>query len=996
MFCLKKSMILFLVCLCILISASCAFASDSNQTCDLADAGNLEMNLSVADGHSSADAIGNDTVKISQSDLNNTENVAEVDSTPEIIPATYNDLCHDIENLKPGDVYDIKKDYTVEDCDNVLSKNRIINISADNVVINGNGHTIDGNKNLGYFAIFNVTGNNVTIVNLNIVNSRTFNDEYVGSYWNRYGDDYTRVVSPIEWHGDNGVMSNCTFDDNSAVDGGALCWIANNGLIDNCYFNNNAATRGGSIFISGYNNTIVNSTIKDSYSLYLDGIFFKNFDEDGEVMELTLIGCCFEDGRGFVNDFHVEGPCRIISDNKMVYPIIPPGSYNELREIIRTLNDGDVINLTKDYYFDYDCCYYQIRPNNVTINGNGHKIYGSIPAANPLIWVAGDNVNVNNLIFDFDDMDNYGVSFVKWLGNNGTLTNCTFIGNQAKCGGAIFWKGNDGVIDGCVFINNTAKRAAGAIFIEGENNKVSNSLFINCYSNWNDEAIFVSHKRESLTFENLLFDTRKLALFDQGSIACDIDMEDISDMNIIYVDGMTFDLSELIYHSIMEGGLIHVNDEVSYYSIYYNDTGDFIFTIIRDYGQYNASYSQNYYFSNITNYSYNCIFNKLKDYDYESKYTVTKKAYVSIASDYTKLLDNFYKLKTLVPNYDDLKYDVELSKTMAKKDYFTLALDVEFTESLSITCSKTWDLELSHFDVLNINGAGSTIKGSFKERKEEKWAIMIQTNVFAASNITLEGFNTVIENRGGQVILDHVNFNNNKMDYMVDRDWGAAILNTGTVTCVNCCFKNNYAKNGGAIFNQGLLTIQDCLFSGNVAYNEGNHICVGDGGKVIYDGKIITSNPQCAFVHIAESMSLTEASVITGLCIAVSFVVGTVVGVLTANPIAGVVVGGAVGAVLGSACAGWIISENFDVNFDRTKTILTLVIGSAAAGALGGLAGGFVGAELAENAAWLQAHAVADPGRIIYLYHWYNFVAADLIAGGIFGGIGGIIYYATN
>ena len=997
---------LFLVCLCILISASCAFASDSNQTCGLADAGNLEMNLDVGYGHSSADAIGNDTVKISQSDLNNTENVAQGDCNPEVIPATYNDLCHDIENLKPGDVYDIKKDYIVEDCDKVLSKNRIINISADNVVINGNGHTIDGNKNRGYFAIFNVTGNNVTIVNLNIVNSRTFNDEYVGSYWNRYGDDYTRVVSPIEWHGDNGVMSNCTFDDNSAVDGGALCWIANNGLIDNCYFNNNAATRGGSIFISGYNNTIVNSTIKDSYSLYLDGIFFKNFDEDGEVMELTLIGCCFEDGRGFVNDFHVEGPCRIISDNKMVYPIIPPGSYNELREIIRTLNDGDVINLTKDYYFDYDCCYYQIRPNNVTINGNGHKIYGSIPAANPLIWVAGDNVNVNNLIFDFDDMDNYGVSFVKWLGNNGTLTNCTFIGNQAKCGGAIFWKGNDGVIDGCVFINNTAKRAAGAIFIEGENNKVSNSLFINCYSNWNDEAIFVSHKRESLTFENLLFDTRKLALFDQGSIACDIDMECIPDA-IIYVDGIPFDLSELIYRSIMDGG-VHVDDvnKVSYYSTYYNDTGDFIFTIIMDFGQYNLSYSQNYYFSNITNYSYNCIFNKLKDFDYESKYTVTKKAYVSSVSDYTKLLDNFYKLKTLVPNYDDLKYDVELSKTMAKKDYFTLALDVEFTESLSISSSKSWDLELSHFDVLNIVGAGSTIKGSFKEREEERWVIMIQTNVFAASNITLEGFNTVIENMGGQVILDHVNFNNNKMDYMVDRDWGAAILNTGTVTCVNCCFKNNYAKNGGAIFNQGLLTIQDCLFSGNEAYNEGNHICVGDGGKVVYDGKIIASNEQCAFVHFAESLSLAASSAIAAISVAASFIAGTIVGILTANPIAGVAAGCAVGAVLGTACAGLIISEHFDVNFDRTKTILTLVVGSAAAGALGGLAGGFVGAQWAAEgalvashggpgAAWISVSLTGlDPVMVIEI--GYNFVAADLIAGGIFGGIGGIIYYATN
>ncbi|WP_156064618.1 hypothetical protein [Methanobrevibacter sp. YE315] len=981
--------------------ASCAFASDPNQTCNLADAGDFEMNLDVEEGYSSADASGNVVLEISQTDLENdvnmTGNVVEEEFSPEIIPATYNDLCHDIENLKPGDVYDIKKDYIIEDCDKDLSKNRIININADNVVINGNGHTIDGNKNRGYFAIFNVTGNNVTIMNLNIVKVRACNLEYQGSYWNHYGADYTRVVSPIEWHGDNGVLSNCTFDDNNGEDGGALYWIANNGLIDNCYFNLNAATRGGSIFISGYNNTIRNSIFKDSFSFYLDGIFFKNFDEKGEVMEFALYNCSFEDYRGYMNDFHVEGPCRITSDNKVVYPIVPPESYNELRNIITTLKEGDVYNLTRDYYFDYNCCYYQIMPNNVTINGNGHKIYGSVPAGFPLIWVKGNNVKVFNLTFDFNDLDNYGASFVYWIGNNGTLANCTFIGNQVTCGGAITWKGNDGIIDNCAFINNTAKVAAGAIFISGENNKVSNSLFINCYSKWNDEAIYVDHKRKDLTFENIAFYNLKLNLFDEGSVNCDIDMEDISPVNYIYVGGECIELSELIYHSIIDGGLIQYNDKILYYSAYYNDTGDFIFTIIRDYAEYDISYLQNYYFNNISNYSYNAIFNKLKDNDYESKFTITKKAYVSNGSDYLNLLKNFYKGKTLIPIYDVLKEDAALTKTMAKKDSFTLALDMIFTKSLTINCPNAWNLTLSSFDVLNIEGAGSKIRGPFDSSDDEKFIIMSEKNVFAAQNITFEGFNTVIENMGGQCILDHVNFNKNKMDYFFERDWGAAILNTGVITCINCSFTNNYAKNGGAIFNQGLLTVQNCLFANNEAYGEGNHICVGDGGKVIYNGKLITSDSQCAFVHITQSMSLAAGTLLTVTCVVASFVTGTLVGVLTANPITGGIAGCAVGALLGSACAGWIISEHFDVNYDRTKTILTLVLGSAGAGALGGIAGGFVGAQWAAEAQWIAENGGPENAWVeISTSGLDPYVTGEVLGAGLSGAIVGIVFYFTN
>ena len=46
-------------------------------------------------------------------------------------------------------------------------------------------------------------------------------------------------------------------------------------------------------------------------------------------------------------------------------------------------------------------------------------------------------------------------------------------------------------------------------------------------------------------------------------------------------------------------------------------------------------------------------------------------------------------------------------------------------------------------------------------------------------NLTVEGFNTAIDNRDGYCVLNNVALNNNRMDYIIDRDDGAAILNGG-------------------------------------------------------------------------------------------------------------------------------------------------------------------------------------------------------------------------
>lgn len=179
------------------------------------------------------------------------------------------------------------------------------------------------------------------------------------------------------------------------------------------------------------------------------------------------------------------------------------------------------------------------------------------------------------------------------------------------------------------------------------------------------------------------------------------------------------------------------------------------------------------------------------------------------------------------------------------------------------------------------------------------------------------------------------------MEYMFDRDWGAAIINTGEVICKDCLFALNYAKNGGAIFNQGMVIIENCSFEGNHAYGLGDDICIGDGGRVMIDGKFVGSENK--HVVFAESMSDTESFMLSLGTYVTIFVAGFIISAFTLNPALGLATalaigmaaGAAIGAVIGAAASAYIISDHYDVNFNRGKTATFLILGNMFYGASG-------------------------------------------------------------
>ena len=198
-------------------------------------------------------------------------------------PGNFDNLQSDIENLNSGDIYNISQDYIFSPYNdpNYIGPKILIHegikITADNVTINGNGHVIDGNFNT---AIFKVIGNNVKIINLTIINSK-YNGLTISRMDSiedmpKIGEAIIRPVisstrtdmSAVYWLGDNGLIDNCIFKDNTAINGGAITWNGNNGVINNTLFINNTAQRiGGAIYMGGENNIISNCNFTNSVSL---------------------------------------------------------------------------------------------------------------------------------------------------------------------------------------------------------------------------------------------------------------------------------------------------------------------------------------------------------------------------------------------------------------------------------------------------------------------------------------------------------------------------------------------------------------------------------------------------------------------------------------------------------------------------------------------------------------------------------------------------------
>lgn len=133
-----------------------------------------------------------------------------------------------------------------------------VKIYRNNLIINGNNHTIDG-ANMA--RMFNVMGKNITFQNINFINGAS--DDGGAIYCNK---DNLRIV-------------NCTFTNCKANNyGGAIFWNeGENGIITDSTFSQNAAAiSGAAIYNKGKNTIIKNSKFTANTAKTDSGIYSKN------------------------------------------------------------------------------------------------------------------------------------------------------------------------------------------------------------------------------------------------------------------------------------------------------------------------------------------------------------------------------------------------------------------------------------------------------------------------------------------------------------------------------------------------------------------------------------------------------------------------------------------------------------------------------------------------------------------------------------------------
>ena len=716
--------------------------------------------------------------------------------------------------------------------------------------------------------------------------------------------------------------------------------------------------------LSVSNSDVTNITQDNKLSYNMDNTLsldkFKKHDDKIDVEDNIIVGN-FSLLNKDLSDFNDNKYYKTVNYGGEIKKIIDPTQFNKVH----------TFNLTRDYVYDdstdkafIDGIHLLISENyvvydDIIINGNGHFIDGNGIAC--IFKISSHNVQICNITFrNLNTIHNYyhedilgskypylgfsaGVQApIMWLGKDGKLINCTFIDNTGTFGGSVYWRGIGGVIEHNKFINNRAAFLGGFAYIEGERNYIHDNLVVNCEAMLDGDALYVKNLTSNTISRMNYFKVNKT---NSTFICPDVVDGSLMDVrstalrtNYVSLDYEMVDITPLVYGCLFYGrNYFELDNGVKVFACY--DVVEHVLTltlskfiITTGYGELEIRKILNII---IHEDDLSATFNNLISVN--GVYQLIQHCIINNADDYMHA--NGCSASLALFTYDVIKAR-ELGGESYSFDTIMTVLDVKFNKTLQIDSSLTWIPR--GFDLVCIDGANSLIYTNNEERSEKKFVCWSGDTLFVLSNLRVSGFNNAFKNVGSQMLLINVEIFGNKMDYYIDRDYGAGILNSGVVYCMNCTFHDNKAKYGGAIFNQGLLVVTDCSFYSNYGYGKGNDIVNVDNGIVSIDGKTYKECDADNLVYM-KSMDSGMQTIVKVVCYGGAFLLGAVAGFFTANPLIGIAVGAAVGSAVGGVGSAIICSNVYDINFCRWSCALTLIVGSAGFGAIGGGIGGLAG-----------------------------------------------------
>ena len=382
---------------------------------------------------------------------------------------TYSNLQKEVNNTQYE--LNITQDYVFNNATDSNYTNGVPIVNKTNFVINGNGHSIDGNNQARMFsAVFsNVTINNLVFINgnselgaglfsmmanitLNNVTFENMKSESMGALSVLYGklsitdSSFTNITG-----GKGGIVftqsatteiRNCDFE-NAEVDWSAVYVSNAEAIIENTRFSNIISNYSTAIFASNTNATINNSKFTNLTSKKTSGAIGAkaDFEEDSnDTYELTITNS------EFTNTISAKNGGSLYFDNIDNVNIINSTFTNSSSEF-----GGAIVQLEGNL---------AIENSNFTQNAatfDGGAIYTSY------VNLTLNNVNfINNRGLNDDGSRgaNGGSLFLDMT--NATIINSNFINNTATInGGAIYTYDSSLFMNGTYFTNNSQFNTTG-------------------------------------------------------------------------------------------------------------------------------------------------------------------------------------------------------------------------------------------------------------------------------------------------------------------------------------------------------------------------------------------------------------------------------------------------------------------------------------------------------------------------------------------------------
>ena len=365
---------------------------------------------------------------------------------------SFTNLADKIENA--GEILDLNQDYIFN---NETDNSTGILISKDNFILNGNGHTIDGNKQS---RIFNITGNNITLMNLVLINAKA----------DKGGAVYAGI---------NITCNNISFKNNYALTEGGAIYLSNQTNLTGCVFDSNYALNGADIYIkkeklpddpddAKYYH-IKDSIFKNAQNIHQSSVYINNY------VFIALNNCLFENMAGEYGPAIYGETCgKLYITNSRFENLYANKSGGAI--VLRSGVNGEIKNSTFI---------------NCKSSKNGGAIYIDEDG-----WSRGNP----------SEIDFYGCSFI----------NCTsdYGGAIAQVSGGAF------KINGCNFTQNSATYFGGAIYesYSMDMNIVNSSFYNNKLTHSSEDGFFGSAVYSQLS--RLIIDSSTFVNNTNNSIYC--------------------------------------------------------------------------------------------------------------------------------------------------------------------------------------------------------------------------------------------------------------------------------------------------------------------------------------------------------------------------------------------------------------------------------------------------------------------------------------------